>query len=102
MAEAPRSDGIRGGKKPLINPLSTAPLIHGDDGLGKSELGQPQSRKVSETAAGFMLRISHEQKGKLTILTTGPLTNIALDLLCDPGLPGQLERILVMGGARAD
>ena len=48
-----------GAAKPLINPLSTAPLIHGDDGLGKSELGQPQSRKVSETAADFLLRIRH-------------------------------------------
>ena len=87
--------------KPLINPLSTGPLIHGDDGLGNSGLGQPQSRKVSETAADVLLRISHEQKGKLTPLTTGPLTNIARSLLGDPGLSGRLERIFVMGATRS-
>ena len=69
-----------GAAKPLINPLSTAPLIQGDDGLGISGFGQPQSRKVSETAMDILLHISHEQKGKLTQLTTGPLTMVGLNV----------------------
>ena len=101
IAEAPVQVAF-GVTKPLINPLSTAPLIHGQDGLDNSGLVQPQSRKVSETAADFLLRISHEHKGKLTLLTTGPLTNITLALLRDPGLSVRLERIVVMGGAAAD
>ena len=101
MTEPPRPVAS-GATKPLINPLNTAPLIHGDGELVNSGLGQPQSRKVSETATDFLLRISHEQKGKLTLLTTGPLTNIALALLHDPGLLGRLDKIVVMGGAAAD
>ena len=53
-------------------------------------------------AADFLIGISHEQKDKLTLLTTGPLTNMALALLRDPDLSGQLERIVVMSGSAAD
>ena len=55
---------------------------------------------MSETVVDFLLCISNEQKGKLTLLTTGPLPNIALALLGYPGLPSRFERIVVIGGTR--
>ena len=91
-----------GAAKPLINPLNTASFIHGNDGLGNSELGPPTSQKLPETAANFILRISREQKGELTLLTTGPLTNIALALMIDPELSNRLKKIVVMGGAATE
>ncbi len=54
---------------------------------------------VNESAADMILRLSHEYSGELTLLTTAPLTNIAVALLRDPDLAGRIRKLVIMGGA---
>lgn len=88
-----------GATKPLMAELNPAPYVHGDDGLGNTHLPPPRRESAPESADQMLLRLSEEHAGELTLLTTAPLTNIALALLRDPGLAKRLQRIVVMGGA---
>ena len=52
----------------------------------------------SRTAVDAILRLAQEEPG-LTLVTLGPLTNIALALKRDPKLAERIGRCVVMGGA---
>ena len=88
-----------GAKRPLMAPLNPAPYVHGDDGLGNTFLPAPKKGPAEESAAEMILRLSHEYAGELTLLTTAPLTNIAVALLYDPDLAKRIRKVVIMGGA---
>ncbi len=89
----------RGVDKPLLAPLNPAPFVHGDDGLGNTHLDSPGRSVIPEAADEFLLRLSREHEGELVLLTTAPLSNIAVALLRDPDLAKRLKKVVVMGGA---
>ena len=88
-----------GAEKPLMVPLNTAPFVHGDDGLGNTFLPAPKKKPSEESATEMILRLSRKYSGELTLLTTAPLTNIAVALLQDPGLAKRIRKVVIMGGA---
>ncbi|MDP7621041.1 MAG: nucleoside hydrolase [SAR324 cluster bacterium] len=88
-----------GAKQPLMVPLNPAPFVHGDDGLGNTFLPAPKKLASEESAAEMIIRLSHEYAGELTLLTTAPLTNIAVALLQDPSLAKRICKVVIMGGA---
>jgi len=45
------------------------------------------------------VELAHRHAGELRIVATGPLTNLALALGREPGLPGLVRDVTVMGGA---
>lgn len=73
--------------------------IHGDNGIGDVPLVPSASNVITESAAELLIRLSKENHGKLSIIATGPLTNIAKALQLDPSLPERIECITIMGGA---
>ena len=88
-----------GAKQPLMAPLNPAPYVHGDDGLGNTFLPAPKKGPAEESAVEMIIRLSHEYAGELTLLTTAPLTNIAVALLHDPDLAKRIRKVVIMGGA---
>jgi inosine-uridine nucleoside N-ribohydrolase len=50
-------------------------------------------------AVRFLIETIRAHPGEITLLTIGPLTNIALAFALDPELPGLLKRLVTMGGA---
>jgi purine nucleosidase len=76
-----------------------ASFAHGQDGLGDS--GYPSSgRKVDgEHAVDALIRLVNASPGELTLVTLGPLTNLALATRLDPTLPDKVAHLVVMGGA---
>jgi pyrimidine-specific ribonucleoside hydrolase len=92
----------RGADKPLLRAPIVAPEIHGVSGLDGADLPEPSFQGVAETAASFIVRTIMGSRDPLTLVPTGPLTNVALALLEEPKLAGKLERIVLMGGAVAD
>ncbi len=88
-----------GARRPLAQPLSVAAHVHGSDGLGDTGLGQPAGHPSTEAAAAQLVRLANENPGELTVLATGPLTNLALALLLEPELPRLVRSVVVMGGA---
>lgn len=86
-----------GAASPLRIPLETAQHVHGHDGMG--DIGLPLSgREPHPTpAVEALLAASHAHAGELTLVTLGPLTNVALAVQADPSLRDRLHRVVVMG-----
>jgi purine nucleosidase len=64
-----------------------------------SEAGEPKIHAASENAASFLVRKVHEFPGQITILTAGPLTNIALAARLDPQFASLARELVFMGGS---
>lgn len=84
---------------PLVYPAADASYVHGRDGFGDSGYLPAVRPAEREHAALAMIRLAHAHPGELTFVTLGPLTNLALALRLDPGLPERVQRLVVMGGA---
>lgn len=84
---------------PLVRALETTPETHGPQGLGHAEL-PPPSRPLSERhAVDLILDEARRRPGEITLVTLGPLTNLALAVQREPGLPRLLKGYALMGGA---
>jgi purine nucleosidase len=90
-----------GARKPLMNPLRTATLFHGGNGLADLKLPEPRGRPVDEEASSFLTRHVREMPGEITVVAVGPLTNIALAVLADKEFASNAESLILMGGAVA-
>ncbi len=86
-----------GASKPLLHGAEYADWFHGKDGLGDQNYEAPQSKVRPEHAVDAIIRTVAENP-RLTLVTLGPLTNIALALSKAPGIVKQIERCIVMGG----
>ena len=90
-----------GSDRPLVKNLLTAQEVHGADGLGghTGSLPEPTTNAIDEPAFELLTRLPVEHPGEVTLVTTGPLTNVALALRTDPDAVAAYARIIVMGGA---
>lgn len=85
-----------GAATPLHQPLH---LRHPDNPVG-TLTGRPhRSPDTAEPAADLIVRLARQRPGTLTLLAIGPLTNVALAVRREPGLPHLIHRIVIMGGA---
>ena len=84
---------------PLVLPAADAAFVHGADGFGDTGYLPSMRRADYEHAAQAILRLSHEHAGELVLVALAPLTNVALALKLDPGLPQRIAKLVVMGGA---
>src|SRR5271157_5390328 len=87
-----------GAGRPLIRALQDAHWFHGYDGLGDHGYPAPKRAHQREHAIEAIVRLAHAEPG-LTLVTLGPLTNIALALARDPEIAAKIGRCVVMGGA---
>jgi len=88
-----------GAAHPLNHPLEDALSYHGSDGLGNCGLSSPLTPLYPATAWDFLARLVLGAPGEVTLVTTGPLTNVAYAFELHPELPGLLARLVLMGGA---
>ncbi len=84
---------------PLLQPLADARLVHGETGLGGARLPSPGRQPVSAHAIDLMNETVSAAPGEITLIATGPLTNVALALRRYPGLAGQVADFVIMGGS---
>ena len=89
-----------GAARPLAQPLVTAAAVHGADGLGGAAPVPTDGgrRPVDRPAALQLIDTVRAHPGECTVVATGPLTNLALALLLDPGVAGLVQSVVVMGG----
>ena len=88
-----------GRETPLVRPLETTPETHGPRGLGYAEL-PPAVRSLSARhAVDLMIEEARRAPGELTLVTLGPLTNLAMAVLREPELPRLFRRYVLMGGS---
>ncbi|MEV1169175.1 nucleoside hydrolase [Nonomuraea sp. NPDC049784] len=84
---------------PMSRTLSTAQQVHGDDGMGDIGLPEPERAAQPEHAVDVLLDYPRRHPGELTLVTLGPLTNLAVALLRDRDLIGRYRHVYCMAGA---
>jgi len=102
MAEISRRTEIpvaAGATAPLVRRLVTATYAHGENGLGGAVFPDPTLKPVAEPAADLIQGIVRKYPGEVTLITIGPLTNIATALHADPELAGKVRSLVMMGGS---
>ena len=88
----------RGMPAPLIRPLETAQFVHGQDGMGDIGLPLTGRSPASAHAVAVLLETIHQFAGGITLVTLGPLTNVAVALRQDPSIAQALSECIIMGG----
>ena len=87
-----------GAVKPLMRELIIADNVHGESGLDGPALPEPGFAPQNCTAVELMARVLRESPEPVTIVATGPQTNVALLLNSHPELHARIARIVIMGG----
>ena len=88
-----------GAAAPLLRDPIDARLIHGDSGLGGAQLPDPVSRPAGGHAIDYLIDTIQAAPGEITLVATGPLTNIALAVHREPRLVTQVRDFVIMGGS---
>lgn len=84
---------------PLTRRLETAPGVHGTSGLDGADLPAPQMPVVDDDAVEFIARGVSRTREPVTLVPTGPLTNIALFRRRYPELYARVAEVVLMGGS---
>ncbi|WP_304057190.1 pyrimidine-specific ribonucleoside hydrolase RihA [Levilactobacillus namurensis] len=88
-----------GNRTPLLKPLETAGNVHGKSGLDGADLPDPDFAVQPLTAIELIAQTLRESTTPVTLVVTGPMTNIALFLRVYPELKTKIAQIVYMGGA---
>jgi len=84
---------------PLVRPPIHARHVHGESGLGAARLPAASSGPADGHAADYLAAATGAEPGQITLVATGPLTNVALALRRHPGLVSQVRDFVIMGGS---
>ena len=93
----------RGEASPLVKEPFNASNVHGNDGLG--DLGDDYYPSLNwnlvsnKPAPAFMAELIDNHPGEITIIATGPMTNVARALEKFPNAISKVKEIVIMGGA---
>ena len=96
-SDIPVAEGADG---PLTGSLVRATEIHGEGGIGRTELPPSPAAVHGEGAVELMARLLRESPVPVAIAPIGPLTNIAIALRLAPDIATKVAGISVMGGGR--
>jgi len=88
-----------GADRPLVRERHVAAEVHGETGLDGPDLPPPSRRPEPAHAIDWIAMTLMASQSPITLVPTGPLTNIALFLARYPELVTRVERIVLMGGA---
>jgi len=89
----------RGASRPLVRPHRDAIYFHDEGGLGGAQLPRSSRSIGPDRGPAALIRLARLRPGELTLVTLGPLTNLAIALNVEPMLPDLLNAVVVMGGA---
>ncbi|OLO59631.1 ribonucleoside hydrolase [Actinomyces oris] len=96
MHDVPIAAGCR---LPLVRPVEIAPDVHGDSGLDGVELPEPAVALDPRHGVDLIIEtIMSNEPGTVTLVPTGPLTNIAMAARKEPRIVERVQEIVLMGG----
>lgn len=86
--------------RPISRPLVTAENVHGKTGIDGVDLFKPRQRLESRHAVDFIVNtLMKSDDAAVTLVPTGPLTNIATAIRKNPSVVPKIKHIVLMGGA---
>lgn len=91
----------QGASHPLKSKQNYSDDFHGNNGMGDVEIKAKTVELQKEPAVDYLIRMAKENKGEITIVPIGPLTNIALAIQKDKDFANNVKRLVIMGGAES-
>ncbi len=89
----------QGADRPLIREKEIAEEIHGETGLDGPNLPDtPVKEKVEQHAVDLIIEKVLASDDDITLVPTGPLTNIAMAMIREPKIIPKIKEIVLMGG----
>jgi len=89
-----------GAIRPMMRDLVTAEEVHGITGINGFDFFEPSMKLQRQHGIDFIIEnLRQAQDDEVTIIATGPLTNIAMALVKAPEIAGKINQIVIMGGA---
>ena len=89
----------RGAAGPLSGELELGNYVHGASGLDGPELPEPQASPVNRTAIQLIGQVLDESCDPVTIVATGPITNVGRLLRDQPEVVSRIKEVVFMGGS---
>jgi purine nucleosidase len=93
----------KGADRPLRGSSVYAHSVHGKNGLGEAKIERKKGEEWWEIYPGradeLITKMARQHPNELTLIATGPLTNLALGLQKDPEGMKKLKEVSIMGGA---
>ena len=88
-----------GAERPMFRALETAPAVHGESGLDGPVIPEADFQEERIPAVELLRKTILESPEPITLVPTGPLTNIGILFSAYPEVKRNIERISLMGGA---
>jgi len=85
--------------RPMVRDPITAEYIHGNTGIDGIDVFEPATPLQQQHAVDFLIETLLRYKVTVTLIPTGPLTNIATAIEREPKILERIEEIVIMGGA---
>ncbi|MDF2961972.1 MAG: nucleoside hydrolase [Paenibacillus sp.] len=103
LAEAEKDIPVyKGSDKPLMRKSYFEHRVHGKDGIGGALREMPVHKKAEAGhAVDFIREQVNRHPGEITLVMTGPLTNLALAVMKYPEMVHKVKEVIVMGGVVA-
>lgn len=89
---------FEGESRPLVREPHRAHFFHGEDGMGNMNYPAPHRQPADGHAVDAMINVILENPG-ITVVTLGPMTNLARAITRAPQIAKSAGRVVVMGGA---
>jgi purine nucleosidase len=86
--------------RPMVRRLVTAEYVHGNEGIDGAEIREPETPLQAGHAVDFLVEtLRSAAPDSVTLVPTGPLTNVATALVKAPDVATSIREIVLMGGA---
>jgi len=89
----------RGMGKPLARPLAKDPFSHGSDGMAETSLPTPVTKPATSHGVDQIIEAVRANPGEVTIITLGPLTNVAMAFMKEPSIIPLVKEIVSIAGS---
>jgi len=89
----------RGSSNPMLGKFITGEHVHGSKGLGGVELPKAKKSEVKTRAHDLIRELIMASDEKITLIATGPLTNLGMAISLYPEILEKIELISLMGGS---
>ena len=88
-----------GMSRPMIREQLIADDIHGETGLDGPKFEELKIKAEDKHAVNFIIDTLMNSDEKVTLVPTGPLTNIGMEIRFEPRIIEKINRIVLMGGS---
>jgi pyrimidine-specific ribonucleoside hydrolase len=87
-----------GAEKPMFRTLEIAPSVHGESGLDGPVLPEPDFQEEPISAVELLHKTILDSLDPITLILTGPMTNIGILFTAYPEVKRNIRQISLMGG----